>query len=746
MYFLSVLVLILVSYIKKYESQTLCSDQLFNYYTALGTLSPQLPVITFTTGTVGGLPFVTATLQFELVAQIYQSSINASIPYVSYVSFDNPWCASSITITCAQDPQYAPAKLCSNIIDYDLGSPNPVAGRFYVYVRHDSNPPQCNGTGINITFVNTTLTGDFTANYVYDAFGITSYTLLNQSQAINQYRLSDCDYFDGSNITQVVLQKQFACVDQVIGCIGNRTQSPMQNPVVPVPRFSCFNQTIVNQTDNSTIQPEFVVWFVNSFQPLGATQGNFRQDIVDQATLSLFYAHLFDPFGTNCLGYNSATDPGILDGSGIPTSPCFQYILLPSTRREIQSNNSDFCSVMLLNTGTGNSTNWHTVVQQATFPSTNDPIISITPCFCNFNADCDDNGNLDLTNLNHFINPHNQKPIARTSNLDGNSVIVPRGVTSYTLNATASFDPDDSPKPLSFLWSPYNRTNFSACPFNYGTPLIDINDPRNPVNVVNLTGLPEGVYFFVLYVSDGQDVTYTIFNLTISDPVIAASCPLDFQVPLIPCNANTSTPSTCIPLNGSASFSTDPNITIFYNWTQQIGWNLWPPVFDSTCGDFISGLFNYTQAIACFIPPFVGLYQFNLTVTDNVSTTSSCIVYVNVIPPPINHTAPNETIGPFNPTPLRTDPPINRTIVSFPPSTLTPITTSPTSDTAAPTTNTNVTPNFPIFPPATNVEWLAIFAMIFAGLFIFILYSGILLATKHEDDYNFLDRIRTFYW
>lgn len=252
--------------------------------------------------------------------------------------------------------------------------------------------------------------------------------------------------------------------------------------------------------------------------------------------------------------------------------------------------------------------------------------------------------------------------------------------------------------------------------------------------------------------SDGFDTTFattqrqfacvdqTIACLALN--TVVAVAPPDFSVKLRPCNSTL--PSTCVPLNGSASYQTG-NAQLYYRWEAKIGSPLSPPIYDNvTCNDYTSGLFNAMQPVACAVFKIPGLYMFNLTVYDNSTSISYDTVYVNVVPSDAPLVLPNETSSFAPPPPLRTDPPINRPVISFPPSVPPPpITESP----LAPFTpiDTNVSSLVQQWPPLTPVETLSVFAILCANLIIFVIFVGLWIALMPGDETNYLDRIRYAY-
>lgn len=717
-----------------------CSRQLHNYYVANGLNAsyPVLPVINYTTGfLIGGVPYVQASLDFQFTARAYQFELSNSsvpLPYVSYVSFDVPWCATDVSMQCINSSRIGSAKICTNIIDWDQGTPSQIIGRFVVYANQTAG---CDGRVV-VTFTNAYLyEGTMTANYVYDLEGIVNFTLLSPEDAQFQYRFAGCDYTSGSNLTMAYLQPQLACVDALIGCNTTRPTSSPNRPVVPIPRYACYHNR-TNITDD-----QYMVWFVYSMQPPGGVEGTFRYAIIDPVQLGAYYDGVFNPFTDGRCDflsfiYNNLLWRFFFNLRIDPLDPCTWQMLLPSTRREFYRYGTDFRYSMLINTNNGIG-GTHTTVIRAKYLRSNDNVIKIIPCICGFSMDCDANGNIDTFNIDHHIFVANQRPIAAI--YGGYDITIPQGTPNVTLNGNLSADADGSPVPyLTYYWKCYNITNYTWAPVT-GIPMFTFENELAQQTVAYTGHLLPGFYMVILYVSDGQDVTFTLFNFTILANIITAVAPPDFADYLVPCDALT--PSTCIPLNASRSFQT-ANLTLFYNWTQVTGWNVWPALFDPVCNDYIAGLFNYTSEVACFIPPYLGLYQFCVTVYDNITATSTDCVYINIVPPGSPLTVPNITVAPFPTAPTRSDPPINRPYIGFPNGTDIPFTGAPFA-TGQPTPNTTVAPLFPIYPPLTTGQKISMFAVLFAGLIVIVMFAGLWIVLMPQNEYNYLDRIRYFY-
>ena len=740
MLLLFLLLLLVAQQVRTQGVPTLCSQQLHNYYVAAG-MDPSVPVepvITFVTGTLtGGVPYVTATLNFQAVARDYQFNISNNTiptPWVSYMSFDVPCCATSITMTCTNFSQFAMAKMCVNIIDYDLGSPSQVAGRFFVYANQTA---PCNGQ-VNITFTNTYLyPTQEVANYTYDAFGITNYTLLTLDQAEFNYRFSDCQYSTGSNLTEAIIQPQFVCIEAQIGCNVTCPTTQPKRQVIPIPRYACYNNNtfIGNVSQND----EYMIWFVYNMQQPNTIEGVFRLTFASPTLLGLYYDNLYDPFQlVICQFANIQLFYQLLLLEGLlPTQdPCILQPLKPSTRREFQENHTDFSYVMLLNAPNGLGGFTTTVVFPA-YSASSDPVIEIIPCICGFSMDCLPDGTVAVNDIDHHIFINNQRPVPGF--FGGSSTTIPQGTLNITVNGNLSTDRDFSPHPyLLYYWKAYNITNYTQAPVT-GTPMFTFQNATNVETLIFTQDLLPGLYVAIMYVSDGQDVTFGLYNFTILANIITAVAPNDFAVALIPCT--NVIPSTCIPLNASLSFET-ANLTLFYNWSEVTGWNLWPATFSIPCNDYVSGLFNYTSVVACFIPPFLGLYQFNVTVYDNISASSTDTVFVNVVPEGAPLVVPNITINPFPSAPLRTDPPINRPVIPFPNETGPPISDAPFAP--APTQNTSVPTVFPVYPPMTPSQLISMFAFLIAALIVMVIFFGLWIAMMPQNEYNYLDRIRYF--
>ena len=722
---------------------TLCDTQLHTYYVQKG-LSPSypvLPLINYTTGTLfDGTPFVTASYNMQLAAQQYQANISNNtgpVPEVVYISFDLPWCATDVQIHCSTYSQHAMGKVCENILDIDTGPPSQIEGRFFVYVNQSS---PCNGI-CNVTFINTTLLGTYTADIVYDGSGITNLTTLAFDAAQFKYRYTECLYSDGTNTTWLFLQGQFACAAQTIGCNTIRPSSSSSRRLpVPAPRYACTanNVTYSGVNNTPTINSQYIVWHVYSFQPTGGSEGLFRIDFIGPDTLQSYYDGVYNPFNNALCGFIDFLNffLSLFNLPLIYRGPCIKQILVPSTRRQFKVQGQNFNSYMLINSGSGDVENWFTTVVTPSYPFSKDKIIEIIPCICQFSIDCKSDGEIDLNNLYHYINPNNQRPIAAV--FGRRSITIPAGQPNISLNANASTDPDNGPLGLSYYWKSYNISRYVQSPTS-GIPIIPIDNVTAQKTYAQTGALLPGLYMVVLYVSDGQAVSFTLFNFTVACNVITALTGNNFVVEHQPCTATQ--PSVCVPLNGTTTSQTG-NYTLYYNWTLLWGWPLSPTTYSTACSDYTRAFFNTSQAVSCFIPQFLGIYQFQLTVTDNLCTTSTSTIFVNVVLPGSNVSDFNNSYDTFPPVGL-TNPPIGRPVIGFPTTPSVPVTLAPFAPSTRPYVNTTVA-GPPSYGAPTTSQWISLLTMVMVAALFIVMFFGLWIAMMPMNETNYLDRIRYY--
>lgn len=678
-----------------------CARQFYNYFISEGlpNSTVQQPVILFATGVLLGVPFVKITLQFQDVGQAYENLINATLApstFVSYVSVDIPFCVTNIEVDCADSERTGLFKnIQCPIVDFDEGGTSFLVGRIYIYANQTL---PCGGTVV-LTYYNVKLNAlNLSTNIIYDMYGVTNFTLLDPVSAQQQYQFSTCEYSDGSNVSFALQQRQYACITSALECNTTRPPGPSQVVPVPVPQFSCYF---------SNASFSFVVWWVFSFQApdgfYGAYGGTFRDPSVSGALLAA--QRLFDP---------QAFDPNIL---------------VPQSRTQWVAYNVPITENFDLHY----DGQW--TLLQPQYSRSNDLLVGQIPCICNFSMDCNAAGEpynqSQVPSAYIFIN--NVLPIPDP----GPNLMLPLTTPFFELNATLSYDPDHGPFPLSYYWAFYGAFGVAS-----GRMVINITDPTSPLINISSGDLQPGTFIFILYVSDGQAVTFVSFNVTILPNQVQAIVVDDFTVELIPCTL--SLRSVCIPLGGNFTYQSNPNMTLFYNWTQTIGFPLLPPQTSPTCEptDYVQGFFNTTQPNACFIPPIVGIYGFNLTVTDGVSVSWQEL-FVTVIPARFHDVQPPIALPNFTDPPPRTIPPSSEPNLTFPSPPTVPITEPPFGP--PPEFNTTVPGNFDTLPPLTTTQQLIVGGLILLSLLIFVIFIGIYIAMMKENEHNYMDRIRQFY-
>jgi len=690
------LLLLIPAAIRAAPVPTDCNQQLFNYYTAIGLNAsyPIQPALQLTSGTLLGLNYSTAVLAFQQAARNYESQLNtslASTTWVNFESIDIPWCTSLISLQCCArtvTPTFKTAN-CTTLIDYDPGGSANVAGRLFIYPNQTAS---CNGTPV-VTFWNTSLVSIFDATYTYDATGIRNHgPPLSFTQARSVYRRSKCAYSDGAP-ADIVTQDQFVCIAQRMGCRGDRVGGAPTLPIIPVPSYACLG----NVTPGG---PKVMVWRVSSVQEPSGIDGVFGQACTSTLNTAEYFAAKSNAMASS-------------------------YILEPSTRRQFVCTDPDFDQYLLL------FYNNETTSFQPSYPFSIDPLIRVVPCICDFSMDCI-NGVVDtVSEVSALMLLSNAPPIPDP----GPAVELTTLATTLVLNATASYDPDDLPQPLSVYWKLYET------PYDPLPPPFVIPDPRAFVNVINTTTLQVGTYVFILYVSDSQQVTFTFFNITILPNQVTAVCENDKVVPFKLYGSNCTLnypPLPCIILNGSLSWETNPSLPLTYQWTQIAGFSLQylcdPSAFLAT-----RSIVNLTDPVACFVPPFFGLYTFQLCVTDTLVTSCDGL-QILVVP---DFDQPAGTLTPiinFTDPPIRnltqpTRPILNFTNITRPPL-LPPV---PVPPPPAPD-NITVPPIFPYIPPASFSDQMALLFVLGAMLLLyFIIFVGWLLF-RPQTYYRYLDR------
>ena len=241
-----------------------------------------------------------------------------------------------------------------------------------------------------------------------------------------------------------------------------------------------------------------------------------------------------------------------------------------------------------------------------------------------------------------------------------------------------------------------------------------------------------------MYGSDSDQQPFDLFTVTIATNQIYVILMPDYSYIISYCMNNNTNYHF---LDGSLSYGTDPNITLFYNWTQITGYDIEGGEYNNTCGGWNYGLFDTNQSIAKFVADQPGLYAFNLTVYDLLGNAEWNITYILVLPVGHKDTKPPSLSEEF------TDPPIRNLTFDRKPKPLWPNYSAPFQffppPNATPLTDINMTNPFPTIPPITAVQYLVVSFMSIVCFAFLLLFIGLLLSKRPFDEYNYLDRMIT---
>lgn len=218
-----------------------------------------------------------------------------------------------------------------------------------------------------------------------------------------------------------------------------------------------------------------------------------------------------------------------------------------------------------------------------------------------------DNGGLSSSdNITIVVNPNPNKPPVANA---GPDITITLPVQTATLDGSGSTDPEN--KALRYTWRYISGPNsYSITSANSAT--------------TNVSGLVEGSYEFELLVTDDGGL---ISKDTVK--VIVKQAPNQLPVAKAGADLVVVLPNPVISLNGSASVDNDGTITA-WKWTRISGPNA--PVIS-----------NDNTKIAGVTGVVVGVYQFELVVTDNRGGIGKDTVKVTVNPAP--NKAPTANAG-----------------------------------------------------------------------------------------------------
>ena len=452
---------------------TPCAQQLHNIYVSLGMNAsyPVLPVLTFTTGNVALHNYTEVDILFQQVARAYETQLPPhgalGVPYVSYVSMDLPWCATTIQASsCAAVTIEGLGKSykCPTLPDFDVGGATQLAGRLWIY-PNQTNPDCLNGTeALSVRIFNTTFTpASETSIYTYATGGLyapngEAYMYLQpEVEAERAYQFAPCNEVTGEDINATILvdDQQMVCSASLIGCALQRTAGVLPSEVQPVPFYSC----IGNVTPGG---PVVQVWRVDSFQEVSEVD----------TTFSLAF----------CATTNEVCVDDFKIGVSLGTAPV--YTLQSGTRRQFIADFTDFAYQCIL------YWNGHFVgFAPFYYLAPRDDVLRNIPCICGFSMDCLPTGEVagDNTPVSAFMYLGNTIPLPNP----GPSIEIPQKTNWVVLNATESQDPDHRPGPTTYYWAVYEVPGEAEAP--------DIEVPTEPVVFVPAEMFETGLYVFTLY-------------------------------------------------------------------------------------------------------------------------------------------------------------------------------------------------------------------------------------------------------
>lgn len=709
------LLLCIVTTILYAQQITACDRQLHNYYVTLGLRSNiTLPVVRASL-IAGGIE---VTFQFESVARFYQSLIGtlsgAPLPTIEYISFDYPWCTTSIQVLCGGELRQNLPKTadCQTVVDYDLGGASTHAGR--ILLTRNVN---CTSFVVRL-LGNMILFSSPDTTYSYSIAGLPPLSSGNitAEDAIDAYQQSLCLLRSGTEPSSPPRQTQMVCGDTFLGCgVTSRPDGDHSNALfTPVPLFACHG----NVTPGG---PPMMVWHINGYGlPYRAVEVSYT-------------VHF-------CARYDAACAAIVM-----PAGPT----LVSGTRNQYISPFDSFNSVLVF------TYNKSQTYHDALYIRGDTPFIRDVPCVCGLSIDCDPltgqpyNG----TALNtKKLMPGNVLPVADA----GSNYSIVMSETRFALDGSASIDSDQGPNILSYYWKVYNTT---PSPVVIVCPTCAFTDVRGT--------LVRGNYTFILYVSDGQDVTYDIVNVLADENVIRVILSPDFDAQFdlitecLPLDAQGHPPrDRAIILNGSLTYNENPAFPLFYEWRQTTG-NTLPlndtVICDPATVDYIKyeAFWGRNASVAYFIPSTLGLYCFRLTVDDGTGARiryeEMCVSVENDFDrqngtdrnytdypdgPSFNHSDPSVPILPFEPA---TQTPIED-ITRSPSATLQPLPPIAPINTTSPggivTFGEFLAALFPQLPPPSMIAQLLLLFVTIACLMVFLLLTGYCIAHWRIDAYD----------
>lgn len=641
-----------------------CSDQLRNFYLSMGMspLFPEEQVFNYTLGTLLGIDFVTIGISIQQVALNYANSFShIPTPNNSYITMDIPYCFSNITFSCVERIIYGITHTndnCTILLDRDQSLGNNISGRLFIYP--DPDPP-CSGTA-SITFFNMTLVPIFNniSNSSYDIEGIYTGVLKSQTESIFSYRNAECFYTDG-NVSDINSTTQFTCLVPLLQCASPRPiNTQLLPPVLLTEEYRCLGFL------PGTSQTSSVIQVTNHNDSITGIESEFS------------------------LQFNS-TITGTLFPQTYP-----RQLIKPQITRQFQVTNP----FINYNVSSNIAGGYNFTSTSLSLPPIPFQYLQFIPCLCGFSVFCDSSGSLDTTETGNLFFQNNTIPIGA-----GNTTTPFVRIGDFALLNNNGFDPDDFPQPVTFYAIQVQSPNINNIN-------ITIINPSDQFNITFQTfPYTENIYTIMLLVSDGQDLNFTLVNVTAVTPF--PQCILEPQI--------SGEVNETIFLNATASFDVlGVNLTGY--WIQITG--------------FPVNITNNDTLLASFITNFSGTYIFQVNITNGLENcTFQQIVLVNPQTfAPIND--PNTTLPPYLIPPNRSVPPIDINQTDIPTVTDPPFFNPIPNATVTPVPTGN-TPIFPPVPPASpfqNIVFWVLFAIFLAIDLLMIFWVFIM----KNDDENYL--------
>jgi hypothetical protein len=688
-----------------------CDQQLYDFYVAKGYgAGMEPPAIT-----PAPTELPTAVMRFGTPNRFhnYQFTLDPTFhPNSSYFTFDIPYCTENIMVSAPLPPNTESCRVSLHInVPKNISALNTCNDDFnlltgrtrgFVYMENCTFLVRISFASPSFA-ITTDMFGDpvgvtETGMYTMDIRGLLQSDLATtEAEALGNYSNEQCDgTLNGADLAlqTTTTQKQMVCTGPIFKCYA-----PLE-PIQPVTRYAC--------QDNATTGR--LIWQVVSYEPAFHPPG-------------LFFIGFCEPFDAVCNSYiRTAADNGTLNAS-------LNLVLRSGTRRQFDSNSSNFdqiAYVLYL-------TDLNEYEPRLLLAPQDAHLATLLPCICNFSVDCYPNGTINLDNVSAFYSRYNVPVIADA----GTDPLLELGQPNYTLDGTRSYTVDSGT--LQFLWVLYSQPP--------GSPPVVIPNNMSVTTVIDTSQFVEGVYQFVLFTSDGQDVSHDLLNLTVVKALPYARITTPDPTPSFQfyhgvtnvtqsCAGPLTGWSPAILLDGTGSHagtfntSVSQNVTLVYAWESLSG----PPLPDPpACGlpglAFTAGLFDTNESEAYFIPNRTGYYVFKLTVSiPGVNFTSSDTIQIFVLPSELIHEnltfpLPNYTSPPYRNV-SRVPSPVNQ----FPNDTDAPFATTPTTPTSVPA----IMPA----PPPLGVGGILIVTLIALGIFFALLMLLFIYAVMAQQERN----------